>query len=164
MATYHLDPLRPIPLTGGGGGALGSSCISHTFTMSHLSNGLNHLLLATGGYRLRPGGATHTLEVGLPVSAISLKFRTFLILCETFPRLKDSVQWKLRWVKNSKNGWVLAWDSGTGHYFLFYLIFTLVLTYFYCIVGQYNTTQFIGEFWKNRWSSTSDIAPLVLVL
>ncbi len=32
--------VRPIPITGGGGGALWSSCISHTFTMSHWFSGL----------------------------------------------------------------------------------------------------------------------------
>ncbi len=37
--------------------------------------------------------------------------------------IKGSVQRKLRWVKNSTNGWVLAWCGGAGHYFsvLFYL-------------------------------------------
>ncbi len=34
----------------------------------------NRLLPATGGSGLRPGGATHTLEPGLPVSDVSLQW------------------------------------------------------------------------------------------
>jgi hypothetical protein len=34
----------------------------------------NHLLPATGGNGSGPGGATHTLELGLPVSAVSLQW------------------------------------------------------------------------------------------
>jgi hypothetical protein len=68
----------PIPVTREGG-ALWNSCISYTFTMSHWSNKTNRLLPATGGSGSCHGGATHTLELELPVSAVSLHFIIWLI-------------------------------------------------------------------------------------
>ncbi len=67
-------------------------------------------------------------------------------------KIKVSVQRKLRWVKNSTKRWALAWDCGTGNYFvvLFYLHLGLDIFPF-----QVSTPQFIGEFWKNRWNITS---------
>ncbi len=44
----------------------------HTTIMSHWSSGLT-ICPATGGNGLRPGSTTHTLELGLPISAVSLQ-------------------------------------------------------------------------------------------
>jgi hypothetical protein len=52
---------------------LWTSCISHTHYVL-LVQWTNQLLPATRGSGMRPGSATHTLELGLPVSCISLQW------------------------------------------------------------------------------------------
>ncbi len=52
------------------GNRLWSSCISHTFTMSHWSIGLT-VSFPHRGQQFAPRGAAHILELGLPVSTIS---------------------------------------------------------------------------------------------
>ncbi len=66
--------------------------------------------------------------------------------------LKGSVQRKLRWVKNSANRWVLAWDYGAGHYFEFLLCRHLVLKIFPFPVS---TAKLIGDFYNNRQSAAN---------
>ncbi len=51
-----------------------SSYISHTFNMSHWSSGLTICFPPQGAMVRAPRGATHTLELGLPVSAVSLQW------------------------------------------------------------------------------------------
>ncbi len=52
-----------------------SSCISHTFTMSHWSSGLTVCFLSQGAVVCcAPGDANHTLELGLPVNVVSLQW------------------------------------------------------------------------------------------
>jgi hypothetical protein len=75
--------------------------------------------------------------------------------------IKGSVQRKLRRVENSVNPWEKALDHGAGHYFFVLVRLHLFLSIFPFPVS---TAQFIGEFWKNRWSATSNVAPAVLVL
>jgi hypothetical protein len=74
--------------------------------------------------------------------------------------LKGSVQRKLRWVKNGVNRSVGASDCGAGHSFVvfrFHLGFTI-------FPFPVSTAKFIGIFWKNKRSATSDVAPIVLAL
>jgi hypothetical protein len=66
--------------------------------------------------------------------------------------LKGSVQRKLRWVYNSANHWVLAWDCGAGHYLEFLIHHCLVLNIFPFPVS---TAKFVGEFYNNRRSATN---------
>jgi hypothetical protein len=54
-----------------------------------------------------------------------------------------------------------ALDCGAGHFFVVLIGFHLGFTIFPFPVS---TAQIIGEFWKNRWSSASDIGPIELVL
>ncbi len=77
--------------------------------------------------------------------------KIFLIYDKT---IKGSVQRKLRWVENCVNRCVWAWDCGTGHFYVLLLDLNLVFTIFLFLVS---TAQFIGEFWKNRLSATSDV-------
>ncbi len=72
--------------------------------------------------------------------------------------LKGSVQRKLRWVENGVNRSVGASDCGAGHSFVVLFIFHLGFTILY------STAEFIGEFWKNKRSAMSDVAPIVLAL
>ncbi len=51
---------------------LWSCCISHTFTMSHWSSGLTVCFPSQGSAVCARGDATHTLELGSPVSTVSL--------------------------------------------------------------------------------------------
>ncbi len=57
----------------------GGPAISHFHHVS-LVQWTNRLLPATGGCGLRPRGATHTLKIGLPVSAVSLQNTDFYLL------------------------------------------------------------------------------------
>jgi hypothetical protein len=65
---------------------------------------------------------------------------------------KGSVKRKLRWVENSINRCVWAWDCGAGRFFYVVLLRRhLSYTIFQFPV---NTAQFIGEFWKNTSNVT----------
>jgi hypothetical protein len=75
--------------------------------------------------------------------------------------LKGSVQRKLRWVENGVNKIVGASDCGAGHSFVVLFRFHLGFTLFPFPVS---TAEFIGEFWKNKRSATSDVVPIVLAL
>jgi hypothetical protein len=74
---------------------------------------------------------------------------------------KGSVQRKLRWVENGVNRSVGASDCGAGHSFVVLFRFHLGFSIFPFPVS---TAEFIGEFWKNKQSATSDVAPIVLAL
>ncbi len=74
---------------------------------------------------------------------------------------KGSVQRKLRWVENGVNRSVGASDCGAGHSFVVLFRFQLGFTIFPFPVS---TAVFKGEFWKNKQSAMSDVAPIVLVL
>jgi hypothetical protein len=87
-------------------------------------------------------------------------FQIFRIFMELF-ELKGSVQRKLRWVENGVNRCVWAWDCGAGRFYVVLLRLHLVFTVFPFPVS---TAEFIGEFWKNKRSATSDVAPIVLAL
>ncbi len=71
---------------------------------------------------------------------------------------KGSVQRKLRWVENGVNRSVGASDCGSGHSFVVLFRFHLGFTIFPFPVS---TPEFIGKFWKNKRSATSDVAPEV---
>ncbi len=75
--------------------------------------------------------------------------------------LKGSVQRKLRWVKNGVYGSVGASDCGAGHSFVVLFRFRLG---FAIVLFPVSTAEFIGEFWTNKRSATSDVAPLQLAL
>ncbi len=49
---------------------------------------------------------------------ISMFNDTRILLSSTVVWVKGSVQRKLRWFKNNTNRWLLAWDSGIGHFFV----------------------------------------------
>jgi hypothetical protein len=66
---------------------------------------------------------------------------------KTLTYLKGSVKRKLRWVENGFNRSVGASDCGAGHCFVVLFGFHLGFAIFPFPVS---TTQFIGEFWKNR--------------
>ncbi len=83
-----------------------------------------------------------------------------LTLCSLY-ELRGSVQQKLRWLENGVNRCVLSWDCGAGHFYVILLRLYLVFTIFLFLVS---TAHFIGKFWKNRWSATSNVAPTVMVL
>ncbi len=68
---------------------------------------------------------------------------------------------KLRWVENGVNRSVGASDYGAGHSFFVSFRFHLGFTIFPFPVS---TAEFIGEFWKNKRSAMSDVAPIVLAL
>ncbi len=72
-------------------------------------------------------------------------------------QFKGSVQRKLRWVENGVNRCVGASDCGAGHSFVVLFRFHLGLSIFLFPVS---TAEFIGEFWKNKRSATSDVAPI----
>jgi hypothetical protein len=74
---------------------------------------------------------------------------------------QGSVQRKLRWVENGVNRSLGASDCGDGHSFVILYWFHLGFTIFPFPVS---TAEFIGEFWKNKRSATSDVAPIVLAL
>ncbi len=61
----------------GGGGPVELLHFSHFHHVS-LVQWTNRLLPATVGTSLHPGGATHTLELGLPVSTVSLQYTYFV--------------------------------------------------------------------------------------
>jgi hypothetical protein len=63
---------------------------------------------------------------------------------------KGSVQRKLRWVWNSANRCVWAWDCGAGHYFEFLFRCRLVLNIFPFPVS---TAKLLGDFYNNRRSA-----------
>jgi hypothetical protein len=73
--------------------------------------------------------------------------------------IKGSVQRKLRWVEHGVNRSVGASDCGAEHSFVVLFRFHLGFATFPFPVS---TTQIIGEFWINRWSGASDVAPIVL--
>ncbi len=75
--------------------------------------------------------------------------------------LKGSVQRKLRWVENGVNRSVGASDCGAGHSFVVLFRFHSGFAIFPFPVS---TAEFIGEFWKNKRSGTSDVAPIELAL
>jgi hypothetical protein len=75
--------------------------------------------------------------------------------------LKGSVQRKLRWVENGVNRSVGASDCGAGHSFVVLFRFPLVFAMFPFPVG---IAEFIGEFWTNKRSATSDVALIQLAL
>jgi hypothetical protein len=54
-----------------------------------------------------------------------------------------------------------AWNSGTGHSFVVLFRFRLGFAIFPFPVS---TAEFLGEFWKNKRSATSDVAPIQLAL
>ncbi len=75
--------------------------------------------------------------------------------------VKGSVQQKLRWVENGVNRSVGASDCGARRSFLVLIRFHLGFAKFPFPVS---TAQIIGEFWINRGSSVSDVAPIELAL
>ncbi len=74
---------------------------------------------------------------------------------------KGSVQRKLRWVENGVNRSIGARDSGAGHSFVVLFRFCLGFAIFPFPVS---TAEFIGKFWSNKRSATSDVAPIQLAL
>jgi hypothetical protein len=76
-------------------------------------------------------------------------------------RVKGSVQRKLRWVENGVNRSVGASDCGAGHSFIVLFSFHRGFSIFPFPVS---TAEFIGEFWKNKRSAMSDVAPIVFAL
>jgi hypothetical protein len=74
---------------------------------------------------------------------------------------KGSVQRKLRWVENGVNRSVGSSDCGAGHSFVVLFGFHFDFTIFPFPVS---TAIFIGKFWANKQSATSDVAPIVLPL
>jgi hypothetical protein len=74
---------------------------------------------------------------------------------------KGSVQRKLSWVNSGVNRCLGALDRGAGHAFVVLFGFHLGFTYFPFPVP---TAEFTGEFGSDKWSSTSDVAPIVLAL
>ncbi len=76
-------------------------------------------------------------------------------------KFKGSVQRKLRWVENGVIRSVGASDCGAEHSFVVLFRFHLGFTIFPFPVS---TAKFIGEFWKNKRSATSAVAPIVLAL
>jgi hypothetical protein len=75
--------------------------------------------------------------------------------------LKGSVQQKLRWVETGVNRWLWAWAHGAGECFIVKVSLHIVSSLFLFLVS---TTQFIGEFWHNRWSGMSYLAQILLAL
>ncbi len=75
--------------------------------------------------------------------------------------LKGNVQRKLRWVENGVNRSIGASDCGAGHSFVVLFRFPLGFAIFPFPVS---TAEFIGEFWTNKRSATSDVVPIQLVL
>ncbi len=75
--------------------------------------------------------------------------------------LEGSVQRKLRWVENGVDRSVRASDCGAGHSFVVLFGFNFDFTIFPFLVS---TAHVIGEFWKNRRSGASDVAPIVFAL
>jgi hypothetical protein len=73
-----LGSVRPTPVTGG---SLVELLHFSQFHHVSLVQWTNCLLPATGGSSSRPRGATHTLELGLPVIAVSLlkKFKNIVL-------------------------------------------------------------------------------------
>ncbi len=74
---------------------------------------------------------------------------------------KGSVQRKLRWVENGVNRSVGASDCGAGHSFVVLFRFHL---HFAIFPFPVSTVKIIGEFWINRRSGASDVAPIELAL
>jgi hypothetical protein len=74
---------------------------------------------------------------------------------------KGSVQRKLSWVNSGVNRCVGALDRGAGHAFVVFFGFHLGFTFFPFPVP---TDQFTGKFGSDKWSITSDVAPIVLAL
>jgi hypothetical protein len=74
--------------------------------------------------------------------------------------LKGIVQRKLRWVENGVNRSVGASYCSAGHSFVILFRFHLG---FPLLPFPVSTAQVIGEFRKNRWGGTSDIAPIVVL-
>ncbi len=77
------------------------------------------------------------------------------------PALKVVSSEKLRWVESVIFWQVWASYHGAGYYFVVLGSLHLVYTFFPFPVS---TAQIIGEFWRNRLSGTSNVAPLVLTL
>ncbi len=69
---------------------------------------------------------------------------------------KGSVQRKLRWVENGVNRSIGASDCGAGHSFVVLFRFYFGFAIFPFPVS---TVQIISEFWINRWSGASEVAP-----
>ncbi len=76
-------------------------------------------------------------------------------------RIKGNVQRKLRWVESGIILRVWASHRGAGYFFVVLSGLHLVFTLFPFPVS---TAKIMGEFWKNRCSGTSDLAPIVLAL
>ncbi len=74
---------------------------------------------------------------------------------------KGSVQRKLRWVKNGVNRSIVTLDCGAGHSFVVLFRFHLGFVIFPFPVS---TVQIMSEFWINRWSGASNVAPILLAL
>jgi hypothetical protein len=66
--------------------------------------------------------------------------------------IKDNVQRKLRWVKNSTNHYIFAWDCGAGHYFEFLTCRCRVLNIFPFPVSA---AKLLGDFYNNRRSAAN---------
>jgi hypothetical protein len=75
---------------------------------------------------------------------------------------KGIVQRKLRWAESGVIQQVWALYHGAGYYFV--VLGGLHLVFFTFFPFPVNTDQIKGEFWKNRCSGTSDVAPIVLAL
>jgi hypothetical protein len=73
---------------------------------------------------------------------------------------KGSVQRKLRWVENGVNRTVGASDCGAGRSFVVLFRFHLRFIFPFPV----STVKIIGEFWINRRSGASNVAPIELAL
>ncbi len=94
-------------------------------------------------------------------SAYSAKVPKYSVLQQLALAFKGSVQRKLRWVETGVNRWVWVSDRGTGQCFIVKVSLHLVYSFFPFPV---RTTQFLSEFWNNKWSGISDLTPVLMVL
>jgi hypothetical protein len=74
------------------------------------------------------------------------------LLLSSDPQVKGSVQRRLRWVLNSTNRCVLAWDYCAGHYFEFLIHRRLVLNIF---PFPLSTAKLLGDFYNSRQSAAN---------
>jgi hypothetical protein len=103
----------------------------------------------------------HSLVIS-DISLVSPDFHLYSQFLDTaYHLLQGIAQRKVRWVESGVIRRLWASYCGAGYYFVvsggLHLVFTLFLF-------PVSTAQIMGEFWKNRCSGTSDLAPIVLAL
>jgi hypothetical protein len=74
---------------------------------------------------------------------------------------KGSVHQKLRWVRNSTNRWLLAWDCGAWRFFVICVKSLHLVQNIFPI--PVSTGKLKGDFWTNRWSAEKSF-PCFLIL